>query len=145
MFEGRNQEHLTDEEKVQLKEFISELEWRLSFYLYGEYIEEDEVDEEDESDDESGNGEERMLMTERSENSGVIRWRRHVDSKSNLTSIVGKTLQLENNNIEDEMLWRDLGSPMNTFDSSLGLDADKLVMEWSDDPCKRAKPRKEFH
>ena len=45
MFEGQNQECLTNKEKIQLKEFISELEWRLSFYLYSEYIEEDEVDD----------------------------------------------------------------------------------------------------
>jgi len=136
VFEGRNQEHLTDEEKVQLKEFVLELEWRLSFYFYGEYVEEDEEDEDEESDD----GEERMMMTERSEDSGVIRWR-----KSNLTSIVGKTLQLENSNVEDEILWRDLGSPMNTIDSSACLDAEKLIIEWNDDPCKRAKPSREFH
>jgi len=36
MFEGRNQEHLTNKELVQLNSFLNELEWRLSFHLYGD-------------------------------------------------------------------------------------------------------------
>jgi len=35
MFEGRNQEHLTQEEISQLNSFVDEMEWRISIYLYG--------------------------------------------------------------------------------------------------------------
>lgn len=35
MFEGRNLEHLTREEKLQLGEFVDELEWRIGIYMFG--------------------------------------------------------------------------------------------------------------
>jgi len=109
MFEGRNQEHLTDEEKVYVKEFVLDLEWRLSFHFYGEI---------------KDNREEMTMMTEYGEDGG-LRWSKY-NEKRNLTSIVGQTLQLENDNVENE----------------IDLDADE---EWNDNLHKRVKPRKEFH
>lgn len=41
MFEGRHQEHLTDEELRQLEEFVDEAEQRISLHLYGERSEEE--------------------------------------------------------------------------------------------------------
>lgn len=35
MYEGRNQEHLTQDELEQLTEFIDEIEWRISIHKYG--------------------------------------------------------------------------------------------------------------
>lgn len=35
MYEGRNQEHLTQDEQQQLTEFIDEIEWRISIHKYG--------------------------------------------------------------------------------------------------------------
>lgn len=40
MFEGRNLEHLTLEELVQLDDFVDEIEWRISLHMYG--VEEEE-------------------------------------------------------------------------------------------------------
>ena len=43
LFEGRNQEHLTGEELHQLGAFLEELEFRLSFQIYGEEDDDDEL------------------------------------------------------------------------------------------------------
>mmetsp|Transcript_22123 Transcript_22123/g.27137 ORF Transcript_22123/g.27137 Transcript_22123/m.27137 type:complete len:830 (-) Transcript_22123:192-2681(-) len=48
MFEGRNQEHLTNLEFVQLKTFVEELEYSIAIHLHGEKVELEEGDELDE-------------------------------------------------------------------------------------------------
>lgn len=65
LFEGRNQEHLTVEELHQLDEFVDEMEWSISLYLYGT------EDEEMDKDDEVVQGGPRILFPPESQEEGI--------------------------------------------------------------------------
>lgn len=80
LFEGRNQEHLTGEELQQLEGFLEELEDRLSYHIYGEAEDCDEISlqEQDKENDSNpnvvrvtvpDNGEKRKRMPKQGESS----------------------------------------------------------------------------
>jgi len=138
MFEGRNQEHLTDEEVGQLKGFVEEFEWRLSFHLYGS-AEEGGVDGEEE--EERGGGRDMGSSGRRNLTCQTTR---------------GDYVVFEEEEVDVEVLLRDRYSSYSLDALSAGggvsagtptssLFANTLVLEWVADPDKRPKPRKEFH
>jgi hypothetical protein len=124
MFEGRNQEHLTDTEIEQLHNMVKELEYCLSIHLYGVDIEADENKEKEKK---------RAFVKKNSignSNSGGMQ---RIDSMDfRMHDIFAFSMNGDNSHDMDSDSGHDNGIYICTTPT------------WEEDPSKRLKPLKKF-
>ena len=128
MFEGRNQEHLTDREIGQLQNMMKELEYCLSVHLFGVDMEADENKEKERK---------RAISKKLSSSSGIAGEMRRVDSVDfRMHGLFDLSISGSLNPGNDS----DSGHDSNDDGSSFFR-----ALSWEEDPSKRLKPLKEFH
>jgi len=125
MFEGRNQEHLTDGEIQQLHNMVKEFEYCLSIHLYGVDIEADDNKEKEKQ---------RALVKKISSSNTSFGDMRRIDSMDfRMHDIFDFSMNGDHNQDIDSDSGHDDGISMS------------INPPWEEDPSKRLKPLKQFY
>ncbi len=129
MFEGRNQEHLVQEEVKQLQRFLDDLEWAISLHLFGI---EDRV-------------------------SNNVETNRHLHFEGCANAVTGNVMRYRRRNskistdsTERRMIALFGGSEHSDSSSDFCYNSDDEAVfnsnaQWNVDPDKRTRPRRNFH